>query len=107
MSSRMGHRPESRVNNHDDDEADGQSASQRPQSRMSILRDVATPLFRRPSTVSDAASLRSLTGLFKRKRDEEEGDGEMMPPPLPGRVPVRLNFLFVGAQGSGQTSLLL
>ena len=88
----------------------------RPSTRLSFLR-AATPLFgrastrtsKRPATVLGVADDEDVkekrrTGLWdmlrrKRKRSPE-------PESIPTE-PIRLNFLFVGAQSSGQTSLLL
>ncbi|KAH7153315.1 P-loop containing nucleoside triphosphate hydrolase protein [Dactylonectria macrodidyma] len=84
----------------------------RPSTRLSFLRS-ATPLFRRSSSRSQrppspyvarqpAPEKSGLLGLFSRKRKRE-------PSPEPESIPVpryQMNFLFVGAHGSGQTSLL-
>ncbi|KAM0409725.1 hypothetical protein ACHAPZ_000307 [Fusarium culmorum] len=82
----------------------------RPHTRLGFLR-AATPLFGRSSTPSSrpasgmtgrrAESNRTrLLTLLSRKRKRNEDEVEIP------REPVRLNFLFVGSKGSGQTSLL-
>ncbi|KAL6920493.1 hypothetical protein FSHL1_004472 [Fusarium sambucinum] len=82
----------------------------RPSTRLSFLR-AATPLFGRSSTPSSRpasgmterraeSNRRNLLTLLSRKRKRKEEEVEVP------REPVRLNFLFVGSKGSGQTSLL-
>ncbi|OBS27751.1 hypothetical protein FPOA_01694 [Fusarium poae] len=82
----------------------------RPSTRLSFLR-AATPLFGRSSTPSirpasglterrAGSNRRNLLTLLSRNRKRKTEEAEIP------REPVRLNFLFVGSKGSGQTSLL-
>ncbi|KAF4119520.1 hypothetical protein GMORB2_4650 [Geosmithia morbida] len=88
-----------------------QQQQPRSRSRMSVLRDAATPLiFRRTSTRTAEGSRYGglIPSLLKRKRrvDEEDGEEEEPKITMATGLPIRLNFLFVGGRGSGQTSLL-
>ncbi|KAH7133121.1 P-loop containing nucleoside triphosphate hydrolase protein [Dactylonectria estremocensis] len=73
----------------------------RPSTRLSFLRS-ATPLFRRSSSRSQRPP-----SPFVSHQPMPEKKARAVPPPSP--IPLlqyHMNFLFVGAHGSGQTSLL-
>lgn len=82
-----------------------------PSTRLSFFR-AATPLFGWASTGKgtptalgardDEASGKKRRGLWSSFRGRRERS-----PELALKEPIRLNFLFVGARSSGQTSLLL
>lgn len=57
-------------------------------------------------TIRKGQKLSKVLGLFSRKPKDA---GPASPPPAPPTPPrpVRLNFLFVGSRGTGQTCLLL
>lgn len=99
------------------------SEQERPSTRMSILR-AATPLFNRASLAlgraatalgsyhappenSRRARLLRRLNIYSTSLKRERSPSPA--PPLPRQIQppaLRLNFLFVGARSSGQTSLL-